>query len=156
MLKQQLKRDKDTAWYEVSNWLLHADHSPKLEKALVEFMTRLDDDLFNELSSEDILILDCATEASTVRTLTRYCKGHRKLKEHKTHIIVFRRGLQDLSPRAVLGEVAHEFGHLISSLRHDVKTGLPATLEQEADALAKGWGFAEEIEANRAELEIQT
>ena len=141
-------------WYEVGKWSIDANISPLLDKALTEFTSRIDDELFQMLSQETICILDYATGTSTIRIMGIHCQPHAKHDlTHNVYILVFRPEMGKLSPKAALGEVARQFAHLVLRLQHGMDSeNIPAG-EEMADALAIGWGFKEEIETNTAEWE---
>ncbi len=144
----------DKVWYEVGNWSLDANMSPKLDKALTEFTSRIDDELFQRFGQEIISIVDCAIGASTIRPLDIACTPHNKKKfRHRVYIMVFRREVEKLSDKATLGEVAHEFAHLALRLEHKIDSETIPTGEEMADTLAVSWGFKEEIDSNLAEWE---
>jgi hypothetical protein len=144
----------DKAWYEVGNWSLDANMSPKLDKALTEFTTRIDDELFQRFGQELICIVDCAVGTSTIRPLDVACAPHSKKKfRHQVYVMVFRREVEKLSDKATLGEVAHEFAHLLLRLDHKIDSETIPTGEDMADTLAISWGFKEEIDLNLAEWE---
>jgi hypothetical protein len=144
----------DKPWYEVGNWSLDANMSSKLDKALTEFTSRVDDELFQRLGQEIICIVDCAIGASTVRPVDITCAAHTKKKfRHQVYVMVFRREVEKLSDKATLGEVAHQFAHLTLRLEHKIDSETIPTGEEMADTLAISWGFKEEIEANLAEWE---
>ena len=141
-------------WYEVGKWSIDANISPLLDKVLTEFTSRIDDELFQMLSQETICILDYATGTSAVRIIGIQCQPHANHDlTHNVYILVFRREMEKLSPKAALGEVAHQFAHLVLRLQHGMDTENIPSGEEMADALAIGWGFKEEIETNTAEWE---
>lgn len=142
----------DKAWYEVGNWSLDANMSPKLDRALTEFTSRIDDELFQRFGQEVISIVDCAIEASTIRPLSVACAPHSKKGfRHQVYIMIFRREVEKLSDIATLGEVAHEFAHLLLRLDHKIDSETVPTGQDMADSLAVSWGFKEEIDLNLAE-----
>ena len=142
------------AWYEVGKWSIDANISPLLDKVLTEFTSRIDDELFQMLSQETICILDYATGTSTIRVIGIQCQPHAKHDlTHNVYILVFRPEMGKLSPKAALGEVAHQFAHLVLRLQHGMDTENIPSGEEMANALAIGWGFKEEIETNTAEWE---
>jgi hypothetical protein len=144
----------EEAWNEVGNWSLDARMRPKLDKALTEFVSRIDDDLVQRLSKELICIVDCAVESSTIRVLDVACAPHSgQTLRHQVHIIAFRPEVERLSDKAALGEVAHAFAHLVLRLEHRVDTETIPTGEDIADAIAIRWGFKEEVDLNLAEWE---
>ena len=142
----------DEVWYEVGNWSLDAKMSPKLDKALTEFTSRIEDDLFKRFGDEIICVIDCTSGSSTIRPLDIACSPHSKKKlRHHVYIMVFRSEIEKLSEKAILGEVAHEFAHLALRLDHKIDSETIPTGEDMADSLAVSWGFKEEIDANLVE-----
>lgn len=136
-------------WYEVGRWSIDANMSPLLDKLLTDFTGRISDDLFQSLTQESICVLDCSEGASSVRLLDLSCEPHESPElVHHIYIVVFRSGLENLSHKAALGEVAHQFAHLALRIQHNMDSeALPAG-DDMANALAISWGFKEEIEAN--------
>jgi hypothetical protein len=142
----------DKAWSKVGNWSLDANMSPKLDKALTEFASRIDDELFQRFGQEFICIVDCAIARSTTLPLDVACAPHsRKSFRHQVYVIAYRPEVERLSDKATLGEVAHAFAHLALRLNQRIDTETIPTGEDMADALAIGWGFEEEIGLNIAE-----
>jgi hypothetical protein len=139
-------------WYEVGKWSIDANMNPVLSEALTEFTSRIDERLFRRLSGEAICIVDSAPSASTVRVMAAPNPSPDSPGEnHNIYLVVFRPDVVKLAPKAALGEVAHQFAHLVFRLEHGVDSQyLPAGREM-ADNLATAWGFKEEIEANAAE-----
>jgi hypothetical protein len=139
-------------WYEVGKWSIDANMSPMLGEALTDFTSRMDERLFAKLSEEAICIVDCAPGASTVRVMGTPCLSHEGCNDnHNVYLLVFRPETGKLSRKAALGEVAHQFAHLVLRLDHGVDSeSLPAG-EEMADTLATNWGFEGEIEARIAE-----
>ncbi len=139
-------------WYEVGRWSIDVNMNPVLSEALTEFTSRIDERLFRRLSGEAICIVDSAPNASTVRVMGTPCPSpDSRNEDHSIYLLVFRSDVMKLTPKAALGEVAHQFAHLIFRLEHGVDSqSLPAG-EEMANNLAIGWGFKEEIEANVAE-----
>lgn len=139
-------------WYEVGKWSIDVNMNPVLSDALTEFTSRIDERLFRRLSGQAICIVDSAPSASTVRVMGTPCPSPDSQDEdHNIYLVVFRPDVVKLTPKAALGEVAHQFAHLIFRLEHGVDSqSLPAGKEM-ADNLAMAWGFKEEIEANAAE-----
>jgi len=139
-------------WYEVGKWSIDVNMSPVLGEALTEFTSRIEERLFRRLTAEAICIIDSASSASTVRVMgTPYPTPETQGEDHKIYLMVFRPDIIRLSSKAALGEIAHQFAHLVLRLEHGVDSeSLPAGDEM-ADNLAIGWGFAEEIGANKAE-----
>ena len=66
----------DKTWYEVGNWSLDSNMSPKLDKALTAFANRIDDELFRRFEQELICIVDCAIARSTTLPLDVACAPH--------------------------------------------------------------------------------
>jgi len=66
--------DKD--WSVVGNWLIDVNIRPKLDRALTQFVNRIDDDLMKRLGQELICIVDCAVGRSTVHILDVACVTH--------------------------------------------------------------------------------
>ncbi|MBM4443683.1 MAG: hypothetical protein FJ020_00085 [Chloroflexi bacterium] len=139
-------------WYEVGKWSIDVNMNPVLSEALTEFTSRIDERLFRRLSGEAICIVDSAPSASTVRVMAAPSPSPDSPNEdHSIYLVVFRPDVVRLTPRAALGEVAHQFAHLVFRLEHGVDSqSLPAGREM-ADNLATAWGFKDEIEANAAE-----
>jgi hypothetical protein len=139
-------------WYEVGKWSIDVNMNPVLSEALTEFTSRIDERLFRRLSGEAICIVDSAPSASTVRVMGTPCTSPYSRDENRTiYLVVFRPDVVKLTPKAALGEVAHQFAHLTFRLEHGVDSqSLPAG-EEMANNLAIAWGFKEEIEANAAE-----
>jgi hypothetical protein len=139
-------------WYEVGKWSIDVNMNPVLSDALTEFSSRIDERLFRRLSGQAICIVDSAPSASTVRVMgTPFPSPDSQDEDHNIYLVVFRPDVVKLTPKAALGEVAHQFAHLIFRLEHGVDSqSLPAGREM-ADNLAIAWGFKEEIEANAAE-----
>ncbi len=139
-------------WYEVGKWSIDVNMNPVLSDALTEFTSRIDERLFRRLSGEAICIVDSSPNASTVRVMgTPSPSLESRDEDHNIYLVVFRPDVVKLTPKAALGEVAHQFAHLIFRLEHGVDSqSLPAGKEM-ADNLAMAWGFKEEIEANAAE-----
>src|SRR4030042_380059 len=108
-------------WYEVGKWSIDANMSPLLDKLLTAFTGRITDELFQTLSQEVVCILDCSKGASSVRLLDISCPAHDSPDLiHHVHTMVFREGLDKLSHKAALGEVAHQFAHLALRLQHGI------------------------------------
>jgi hypothetical protein len=139
-------------WYEVGKWSIDVNMNPVLSDALTEFTSRIDERLFRRLSGQAICIVDSAPSASMVRVMGAPCPSSDSQDEdHNIYLVVFQPDVVKLTPKAALGEVAHQFAHLIFRLEHGVDSqSLPAGKEM-ADNLAIAWGFKEEIEANAAE-----
>lgn len=142
-------------WYEVGKWSIDVNMSPILGEALTEFTSRIEERLFRRLTAEAICIVDSAPSASTVRVMGTPCPTpERQDEDRNIYLMVFRPDIVRLSPKAALGEVAHQFAHLVLRLEHGVDSeSLPAGDEM-ADNLAIGWGFTEEIGANKAERKL--
>lgn len=142
-------------WYEVGKWSIDVNMSPTLGEALTEFTGRVEEKLFRRLTAEAICIVDSAPGASTVRVMGTPCPGpEREDEDRNIYLIVFRPDIMRLSAKAALGEVAHQFAHLVLRLEHGVDSeSLPAGDEM-ADNLAISWGFGEEIGANKAERDL--
>lgn len=135
-------------WYEVGKWSIDANMSPLLDKLLTDFTGRISDELFQTLSQEIVCILDCSKEASSVRLLDISCPAHESPDLiHHVYAVVFREGLDKLSPKAALGEVAHQFAHLALRVEHGIHGEIIPSGNEMADALAISWGFEEEIKA---------
>jgi hypothetical protein len=139
-------------WYEVGKWSIDVNMNQVLGDALTEFTSRIDERLFRRITAEAICIVDSAHSASTVRVIGTPCPPpERQDEDRNIYLIVFRPDIMRLSPKAALGQVAHQFAHLVLRLEHGVDSeSLPAG-EEMADNLAIGWGFKEEIGANKAE-----
>lgn len=135
-------------WYEVGKWSIDANMSPLLDKLLTDFTGRISDELFQTLSQEIVLILDCSKGTSSVRLLDVSCPAHDAEQVHHIYTVVFREGLEKLSPKAALGEVAHQFAHLALRLQHGVDSQIVPSGDDMANALAISWGFEEEIKAS--------
>jgi hypothetical protein len=141
-------------WYELGRWSIDTNMSPLLDKALAEFISRIDEGLFRSLSEETLCILDCTTGSSAVRALDISCsRSSKSAFEHHVYILIFRRELEGLSQKAALGEVAREFAGLALRLQHGIDSGSITSGGAMADSVASTWGFQEEIEANVAERE---
>lgn len=144
----------DKAWNQVGNWSIDANIRPKLDKALTEFISRIDNDLVQSLSREIVCILDCAVERSSIRALDVVCAPHSgQTLRHQVYIMAFRPEVERLSDKAALGEVAHAFAHLALRLDYRIDTETVPTGEDMADSTAIRWGFKEEIALNLAEWE---
>lgn len=142
----------DKAWNEVGNWSLDAGMRPKLDRALTQFVSRIDDDLVQKFSKEIICIVDSAVKRSTTRVLDLACEPHSgQTLGHQVHIVVFRPEVDKLSDKALLGEVAHAFAHLALRLDHRIDSETMPTGEDIADTIAASWGFKEEVDLNLAE-----
>lgn len=136
-------------WYEVGKWSIDANMSPLLDKLLTEFTGRISDELFQTLSQEMVCILDCSKNTSSVRLLDISCPAHDSpALIHHVYAMVFREGLDKLSPKAALGEVAHQFAHLALRVQHGIDGEVIPSGDDMANALAISWGFEEEIKAN--------
>lgn len=142
-------------WYEVGKWSIDVNMGPVLGESLTEFASRIDESLFRRLTAEAICIVDSAPTASTVRVMgSPRPATERQDEDRNIYLIIFRPDIMRLSPKAALGEVAHQFAHLVLRLEHGVDSeSLPAGDEM-ADNLAISWGFREEIGANKAEREL--
>jgi len=139
-------------WYEVGKWSIDANMSPMLGEVLTEFTSRIDEQLFHRLGEEAVCIVDCAPGTSTVRVMGNPCLSHEGGRgNHNVYLLVFRPETVKLSRKAALGEVAHQFAHLVLRLDHGVDSESFPAGEEMADTLAAGWGFKGEIEAKVAE-----
>ena len=139
-------------WSEVGGWLIDVNIRPKLDKALTQFVNRIDDDLMRRLGQQFICIIDCAVRGSTIRILDVPCAPHSgQTLRHQVNIVVFRPEVERLSDEAALGEVAHAFARLALRLDQRIDTETIPLGEHMADNLAAMWGFKEEIDANLAE-----
>ncbi len=136
-------------WYEVGKWSIDAKMSPLLDKLLTDFTGRISDELFQTLSQEIVCILDCSKGASSVRLLDISCPAHDTPDTvHHVYTMVFREGMEKLSYKAALGEVAHQFAHLAVRLQHGIDSEITPSGGEMANTLAISWGFEEEIKAN--------
>lgn len=136
-------------WYEVGKWSIDANMSPLLDKLLTDFTGRISDDLFQALTQESVCVLDCSDGASAIRLLDLSCDPHQTSDlVHHIYILVLRSGLENLSHKAALGEVAHQFAHLALRIQHSMDSEVLPAGDDMANALAVTWGFKEEIEAN--------
>jgi hypothetical protein len=125
----------------ISNALITGTSSPKLEAALIEFFSRIDEELFWDLHNRDLFIVDGSSGASMAQHCETTNEGVDIIFLSKDHI-------QMPSQKTLVGVIAHEFGHIMSGhASTPIKVERSLEVEREADELAKSWGFTEEIEA---------
>lgn len=125
-----------------NNCLGWFEGSGKAKRALTEFLCRLPDKVADTvLCNSSIAVIDGASSAAWSWRLV--CPAYGRVHETQLHIIVLRKHLRGMPYKAVVGEVAHEFAHVVAG--HDMRSD--ERCQAEADSLAKNWGFQEEIDA---------
>lgn len=149
-----LPEDKEQRFVEVqtflgNNCLGWFEGSSKTKEALTEFLYRLPYDAALEiLCSPNILVIDGSSSAAWA------WRPNEEMHKRWLRIIVLRRKLREMPYKAVVGEIAHEFAHVV--LHHDEEADFTIDVDaaeaehsaqDEANDLARRWGFGEEIEA---------
>jgi hypothetical protein len=120
--------------------------SKQVSRALTEVLCRLPDEAADFiLCNSDIVVIDGSSSAAWSRRLD--CPAYNEPHERRVHIVVLRKRLRDMPYKAVVGEVAHELAHVFAG--HDVKSD--ESCQEEADRLARDWGFGDEIDALKRE-----
>jgi len=120
--------------------------SGKIKEALIEFLCRMPANAANcILSNRDIVVIDGAASAAWVWPVI--CFPHENVLKTTIRIIVLRKKLREMPYESVVGEIAHEFAHVV--LRHAEDYMVPSgeNAQEEANTLARSWGFAAEIQA---------
>ena len=123
---------------------------PEFERALYEFLARLDDPTFELITSEIQPVVFNSFGASTAGRLSVSCvEGLLNLPIEQGHFVPFvliGGGFMKRSEKGKIGEIAHEFAHVV--LNHDCG----GEREKEADQLACQWGFEAEIREVNSDL----
>ena len=117
---------------DVINALISGTSSPKLEAALIEFFTRIYEELFWDLHNRDLFIVDGSSGASMAQHCETTNEGIDIIFLSKEHIEVS-------SQRVLVGIVAHEFAHIIlehATAARPINVGHSLEVEREADELA--------------------
>ena len=97
---------------------------PEFESSLREFMTRIDEDLFELITSEMRPVVINSFGASTAFRLTFTCHGtispyplqktnDAGLTAHIVPVVVIGGGFMRRTPLGRVGEIAHEFAHAV-------------------------------------------
>ena len=120
--------------------------SGKVRRALTEVLCRLSDEAADTvLCNSSIAVIDGSSSAAWPWRFV--CPAHGTVHETRLHIIVLRKQLRYMPYKAVVGEVAREFAHVVAG--HNLHSD--ERCQAEADSLARGWGFREEIDALNSE-----
>ena len=122
-------------------------HIPEFEDAMREFLSPLDDETFDLLVNEINPVVFNSFGASTAGNPCIPCNegmSSRPLRDgaHWIPYIVIGGGFMEQSPEGRVGEIAH----LVAGRDDPYHTTPRAEAEVTADNLARGWGFAEEID----------
>ena len=136
--------------------------SPELDKAIFEFLCRIDDAVLEMIVSDINPIVMNATEANMAHRVPIICDGKQSLHPlknmdndttaHFVSLVFIGGGFMERSHLGRVGTVAHEIARVMLQ-HHEVEShewnrGGTDT-EDEADALAKTWGFEAEIDEMR-------
>ena len=105
------------------------------------------------LDNPNILVM--YTDSVSTRAHNICCPPHPEAIQYWLHIVTLTPEIETMSDEALVGAIAHEFAHVF--LKHDApplrcedKEEFVREVnrrEEEADKLARKWGFATEIEA---------
>ena len=128
---------------------------PEFDTALTEFLYGLDDETFELIFNEINPLIFNSLGASTVDRIFIPClpNGDSVTPEgHWRAYVLIGGGFMERSPKGRVGEIAHEFAHLVEGYKGDDPywSGGPAA-EAAADELAHQWGFGEEIDELNAD-----
>ena len=115
--------------------------NPEFDRALLEFLKRVSDDVFERIEEMDPIIID-SCGASTVGQFAVPCIIKPDDQMHFLPFVLIGGGFMKRSHRARVGEIAHEFAHLLLGQEQGGEKA-----EGEADAEARSWGFTDEIDA---------
>jgi hypothetical protein len=126
--------------------IIASKRSQPFVRALVEVLTRLPDDAYYAVEEFVSFVVEDPRIAAVNVPFTRSCSLESSLTIRFDTIVIFHRAL-DLSHKALVGLVAHELAHSFVS-HPDYKSD-----EQGADSQALYWGFDEELEALRVEMQ---
>ena len=129
---------------------------PRAERSLREVFYRLPPRAATTiLHNPNILVM--YTDSISTRAHSICYPPHPEAIQYWLHIVTLTPEIETMSDEALVGAIAHEFAHVF--LKHDApplrcedKEEFMRELnrgEEEADNLAKKWGFGKEIEASR-------
>lgn len=129
---------------------------PRAERSLREVLYRLPPTAAMTILDNPYIVVIYADSVSTCAYDLR-CPPHPQVVQNWLHIVTLTQEMETMSDEALVGALAHEFAHVF--LKHDApppacqsREALKQELnrvEEEADNVARKWGFGKEIEASR-------
>lgn len=142
------RRRPEGASYWLDGCFSPAVECPRLTRALIDVVQRLSDEHFDQLDALDLRIVHAAASTHEVWPIVVPCDGARATPGHvrvhtmDLHVVILRSDIEDQPYAAVVGEIAHELGHVF--LGHE-SGGLDDEGEFEACVWAVRAGFKEEV-----------